>query len=72
VQDHSGIGLHTPESVHYGFAQDLQKVKGEVLRTAYEAHPERFVKKGPVPPSLPDAVLINKPKPVPVNEEKVH
>jgi putative transposase len=69
---HSGIGLHTPESVHYGFAQDVQKARGAVLRTAYEAHPERFVKKVPVPPSLPDAVWINKPKPVAVREEKVH
>lgn len=69
---HSGIGLHTPESVHYGFAKDVQKARGEVLRAAYEAHPERFVKKAPVPPSLPDAVWINKPKPVPVSEEKVH
>ena len=69
---HSGIGLHTPESVHYGFAKDVQKARGEVLLTAYEAHPERFVKKAPVPPSLPAAVWINKPKPVPLSEEKVH
>jgi putative transposase len=69
---HSGIGLHTPESVHYGFAQDVQKARGVVLRTAYEAHPERFVKKVPVPPLLPDAVWINKPKLVSVSVEKVH
>ncbi len=69
---HSGIGLHTPESVHYGFAQDVQKARGEVLLTAYEAHPERFVKKAPVPPSLPAAVWINKPKPVPLSEKKIH
>jgi len=69
---HSGIGLHTPESVHYGFAKAVQKARGEVLRTAYEAHPERFVKKIPVPPLLPNAVWINKPKPVPLSEEKVH
>jgi len=69
---HSGIGLLTPESVHYGLAQDVHKARGEVLRTAYKAHPERFVKKVPVPPSLPDVVWINKPKPVPVSEEKVH
>jgi putative transposase len=69
---HSGIGLHTPESVHYKFAQDVQKARRVVLRTAYEAHPERFVKKVPVPPTLPDAVWINKPKQVPVSVEKVH
>ena len=69
---HSGIGLHTPESVHYGFAQDVQKARGAVLRTAYDAHPERFVKKIPVPPSLPEAVWINKPLIVPVSEIKIH
>ena len=61
---HSGIGLLTPESVHYGLAKDVRKARGEVLRIAYEAHPERFVKKIPVPPSLPEAAWINKPKPV--------
>jgi hypothetical protein len=30
------------------------------------------VKKAPVPPSLPAAVWINKPKPAPLSEEKVH
>jgi putative transposase len=69
---HSGIALLTPESVHYGRAQDGQNARGEVLRTADTAHPERFVKKVPVPPSLPDAVWINKPKPVRVSEEQVH
>jgi len=69
---HSGIGLLTPESVHYGRAQDVHKARGVVLRTAYDAHPERFVKKVPVPPSLPDAVWINKLKQVPVSVEKVH
>ena len=69
---HTGIGLHTPEAVHYGLAQDIQIARGEVLRTAYEAHPERFVKKIPVPPMLPEAVWINKPNAVPVPEEKIH
>ncbi len=39
---HTGIGLHTPESVNYGLAQDIQIASDEVLRIAYEAHPERF------------------------------
>ncbi len=69
---HTGIGLHTPESVHYGLAQDIQIARGEVLRVAYEAHPERFVKKIPVPPILPEAVWINKPMVVPVLEGKIH
>ncbi|MDA0739078.1 MAG: IS3 family transposase [Nitrospirae bacterium] len=59
---HSGIGLLTPEAVHYGLAEEMQKARGEILRTAYEGHPERFVNKLPVPLSLPEAVWINKPK----------
>ncbi|MGB3941159.1 MAG: IS3 family transposase, partial [Candidatus Manganitrophaceae bacterium] len=39
---------------------------------AYEAHPERFVRKRPIPPSVPVAVWINKPKPAPLSEEAVH
>jgi len=69
---HTGIGLLTPEAVHYGLAQDIQIARGEILRAAYEAHPERFVKRIPVPPTLPEAVWINKPKLLPVTEEKIH
>ena len=69
---HTGIGLLTPEAVHYGLAQDIQIARGEVLRAAYEAHPERFVKRIPVPPILHEAVWINKPKLLPVTEEKIH
>jgi putative transposase len=69
---HSGIGLLTPEAVHYGLAEETQKARGEVLSAAYEAHPERFVRKCPVPPSVPAAVWINKPKLAPVSEEAVH
>jgi len=58
--------------VHYGLAQDIQIARGEVLRAAYEAHPERFVKRIPVPPILPEAVWINKPKLLPVTDEKIH
>ena len=69
---HTGIGLLTPEALHYGLAKDIQTARGEILRTAYELHPERFVKKVPVPPSVPEAAWINKPKLIPVSEEKIH
>jgi len=69
---HSGIGLLTPEAVHYGLAEKTQKARGEVLSAAYEAHPERFVRKRPVPPSVPAAVWINKPNVQPLSEETVH
>jgi len=69
---HSGIGLLTPEALHYGLAKDIQIARGEILRAAYELHPERFVKRIPVPPLLPEAAWINKPKLIPVSEEKIH
>jgi len=69
---HSGIGLLTPETMHYGLAQDVSKAREEVLRIAYEAHPERFVRKIPAPPTIPEAAWINKPKPAPECEPVLH
>jgi len=60
---HSGIGLHTPASVHYGTAQVIREKRALVLDAAYAAHPERFVNKPPTPPLLPGAAWINKPMP---------
>lgn len=68
---HTGIGLFTPECVHYGRAEGVYKSRKKVLRAAYEAHPERFVKRIPAPPQLPTAAWINKPNPAQVNNEKV-
>jgi putative transposase len=59
---HSGIGLLTPESVHYGRAADLLAQRQNILSDAYQAHPERFVRKPPTPPALPSAAWINPPK----------
>jgi putative transposase len=58
---HSGIGLMTPAAVHYGQARQLHAARGHVLDAAFGAHPERFVRKPPVPPELPTAAWINKP-----------
>jgi len=69
---HSSIDLLTPDAVHYGQAEQTQNARGAILRAAYEAHPERFVRKCPVPPSVPVDVWINKPKPTPVSEEAIH
>src|SRR5438067_2754482 len=55
---HSGIGLHTPEAVHYGLAVARQAVRSETLTSAYAAHPERFVRKPPTPPAIPTAAWI--------------
>ena len=69
---HSGIGLMTPQVVHYGLAQDVFKAREKVLLAAYEAHPERFVRKFPAPLTLPQAVWINPPKPAMETENSQH
>jgi len=58
---HSGLGLLTPVTVHYGRAQVVLEQRQKVLRVAYAAHPERFVRGEPKPLSLPTEVWINKP-----------
>ncbi|MDE2058184.1 MAG: IS3 family transposase [candidate division NC10 bacterium] len=69
---HTGIGLLTPAVVHYGLADEVRAARAAVLQAAYAAHPERFVRKIPVPPALPEAAWINKPKPASVSEETRH
>jgi putative transposase len=58
---HSGLGLHTPADVHYGTAVAVREKRAGVLDTAYQQHPERFVRKPPEPPKLPSSSWINKP-----------
>jgi putative transposase len=58
---HSGIGLLTPATVHFGLAEQVRAHRQAVLDTAYAAHPERFVRQPPSPLVLPSAVWINKP-----------
>jgi len=59
---HVGIGLMTPEMVHYGMAHEVWEHRRQVLLRAAETHPERFVGKTPTPPALPISVWINKPQ----------
>jgi len=58
---HSGIGLHTPADVHHGRAGIVREARAGVLTAAYQTHPERFVRKHPEPPRLPETTWINKP-----------
>lgn len=58
---HSGIALLMPEVVHYGLAQEVLSQRDRILLSAYQAHPERFVKGRPKPSALPKAVWINPP-----------
>ena len=59
---HSGIGYHTPSDVHYGRAEVVREQRQKALNAAYAAHPERFVRKPPVPPVIPVVSWINEPK----------
>lgn len=58
---HSGIGLHTPASVHFGTARQVRAQRQQTLDAAYAAHPERFGHRRPEPPKLPKAAWINQP-----------
>jgi putative transposase len=58
---HSGIGLHTPASVHYGTVNAVQAARVEVLATAYASNPRRFCNRRPTPPKPPTVAWINKP-----------
>jgi hypothetical protein len=57
---HSGIGLHTPASVHDGTATTIRAERARVLHAAYAANPTRFYR-APIPPQLPKAAWINEP-----------
>ena len=69
---HSGIGLLTPEVVHFGRAEEVIAKRREVLRAAYQARPDRFVRKVPEPPPAPVAAWINAPKQPIVEESNIH
>ena len=59
---HGGLGLHTPADVHHGTADAVRAQRGIVLDVAYAAHPERFVRKPPTPPTIPTNSWINPPQ----------
>lgn len=58
---HSGIGLHTPASVHYGTATEIRAERARTLDAAYAANPARFRHRPPTPPKLPTEAWINDP-----------
>ena len=59
---HSGIGLHTPASVHDGTARAIRGRRQQVLDAAYAARPDRFRGRRPAAPKLPGKAWINKPR----------
>ncbi len=59
---HDALGLLTPHDVHHGLVAERLEGRARTLNTAYAAHPERFVRRPPVPASPPSTVWINPPK----------
>ena len=66
---HSGIGLHTPQSVHDGTAREIRARRQQVLDAAYAARPDRFRGRRPLAPALPGKAWINKPRPTIESQE---
>jgi transposase InsO family protein len=58
---HAGIGLMTPDQVHYGQADQVHAARQVTLDGAFSRNPERFVRKEPQPPAKPIATWINPP-----------
>ena len=69
---HGGIGLLTPEQVHFGRAPAVIKHRQEVLAAAYAARPDRFVAGPPRAAVLSAEVWINRPLPVSAVDGKRH
>ncbi len=67
---HSALGWLTPEDVHYGRGPGMVQARQQVLNVAYAQHPERFVRKPPEAPQLPEAVWINPPARIAAKEEE--
>lgn len=61
VHHHSGIGWHTPASVHYGTYGAIDDARAMTLDRAWHQHPERFTKR-PRPPQIRNEVWINQPQ----------
>lgn len=55
---HSGLGRHTPASVHYGTAAEVRQHRQQALDAYWKQHPERF-RGRPHAPELPQPTGIN-------------
>lgn len=65
---HAGIGLMTPDQVHFGRVDAVHAARQVALDRAFAEHPARFVNKAPVPFAKPTATWINRPAPKAVIE----
>ena len=62
IHHHSGIGWHTPASVHFGTYHAVDQARQITLTAAYHANPARFSTR-PTPPRIPQVSYINEPDP---------
>jgi putative transposase len=60
VHRHSGIGWHTPASVHFATTGPIDQARQNTLDTARATHPQRFARR-PRPPQIPAHSWINQP-----------
>jgi len=65
---HAGIGLMTPDQIHFGQADAIYDARQTTLDAAFLKTPERFVRRSPKPPQAPKAVWINPPKNTPPSQ----
>jgi transposase InsO family protein len=61
IHRHSGIGWHTPSSVHFGTSDAIDEARQQTLTAAYHANPARFGRR-PRPPAMPTQAWINQPE----------
>jgi transposase InsO family protein len=54
--------MHTAADIHHGHAPAIRERRATVLAAAYQAHPERFVRQPPAPPTIPAHSWINPPE----------
>jgi putative transposase len=59
---HSGIALLTPHDVHHGLVDERVASRRLTLHAAWDAHPERFVRGKPEPPTIQPVTYINQPE----------
>ena len=63
---HAGIGLMTPDQVHYGQVDAVHAARQDTLDRAFHENPQRFVNQPPTPPDKPTAAWINPPVATPM------